>query len=136
MTSVFDASHPHYKIHKDWIQACFAAPNDLPIIQILHTDGVWSDLKSTSWLVTSEYRIKPSPVTKTITYPQPLREKPKDSTRVWIVTSTERGPYRSGLYIDEESIVFLKQALKNGMVFATEEDAQLCYDALYGKSTE
>lgn len=136
--SIFDTKHPHYKIHKDYAQACFADHDNLPVIQYKNSDRtIWSDISTPKWLVDVEYRFALNKVTRTITYPQPLKTEPKKFTNIWIVESTSAAPvlyqwcysYSNPNYTYDRQ----QQALRNGMVFATEEDAQLCYNALYTK---
>ena len=127
--TVFHPAHPHYEVNKAFSEGSFANPDNPPVVQVIDDEGYWWDTKRRSWCVENRYRIKPRVVSRMITHPEPLQEAPRQGTEVWIVS-----PYSPGPEIAHWSNVdYHVKALKNGMCFATEADAQQCYDALFGE---
>lgn len=128
MNTVFHPAHPHFSVHKAYIEGCFADPDNPPVVQVKPM-GIWIDDPYPNWWEKDcVYRIKPRTITRTVTYPEPMREAPAMGTAVWLVMGEQRQPYKTA-WTDAD---FLVIALKNGMCFASEADAQACYDALFG----
>lgn len=78
----------------------------------------------------NKYRIKPRTVTRTVTYPEPLRERPKHGESYWTIhgpTSTE-----GDRPMTWEGDQFDQRAFKRGMCFATREDSRAAHVALFG----
>lgn len=127
MTSIFDPKHKHYAVHKAYIDGCFASPNDLPVVELRHdSPHNWHAVTNPNW--DNErfyYRIKPKIITRTVSYPKPLMSFPREKI-YWVVGSSTAHPV---------PIKYPNQydnSLKNGMCFATEEDALACHKALFG----
>lgn len=130
MTTIFHPDHPHFQVHKAFVEGSFANPDCPPVVEYLSLiDAIWVKALSPGWLDKYQYRIKPRTITRTLTYPEPLREAPAYGTKVWSVFPDGSGPYCDYWY----GVGYLLIVLKNGMVFATEADAQACYDALFGE---
>ena len=129
MTTIYHPSHPHYAVHKAFIEGSFANPDNPPVVQIKGPSG-WGETSNPGWIAETQYRIKPRLVTRTVTYPEPLRGAPVAGTLVWLMHPQLDKPYRANW---DEKYYGRLQTLKNGMVFATEADAQQCYDALFGE---
>lgn len=125
MTTIYHPSHPHYQVHKTFVEGSFANPDNPPVVQV-ESGGDWVDANP-KWILPYNYRIKPSTVTRTVTYPEPLRESPANGTEVWLVCVHMPLPEKSS-WVGSH---FQLQTLKNGMCFATKADAQQCYDALF-----
>ena len=129
MTTIFHPSHAHFLVHKAFIDGRFANPDNPPVVQWYSEQrSAWLETES-SWNMTCKFRIKPRTITRTVTYPEPLREAPNKPTVIWMVG----GEYDCPQEIAWVDSGFKSKALKNGMVFATEADAQQCYDALFGE---
>ena len=129
MTTIFHPAHPHYAAHKQFIEGSFADPDEPPVVQYECSSNHWADKESVSWSAELKYRIKPRTITRTVTYPEPLREAPEVCTWVWMVRVECSCPQNMNWAHSKYQLI----ALKNGIVFATEADAQQCYDALFGE---
>lgn len=130
MTSIFDSAHPHYSVHKAFVEGSFANPDEPPIVTFLNLAAcTWVEDTKPTWITTTQYRLKPRMLTRTVAYPEPMRSVPAEDTEVWVVLASNKGPYQVGW----DDYVFFDQMLENGMCFATEADAQTCYDALFGE---
>jgi hypothetical protein len=137
MTTIYHHTHPHYKVFKEYIEGCFADPDNPPVVQVKTDDMFdWHDTRPAwnydtrpAWNIKFEYRLKPRTITRTVTYPEPMRVAPRIGSQVWYVNGEHRCPYGT-TWTDEN---WLKTALKNGVVFSNEADAQACYDALFGE---
>lgn len=90
-------------------------------------EDIWVDVNDPKWSNCDYlYRIKPKIITRTISYPKPLTSFPHEG-HYWVVGSSTNHPILikyPNQYIN---------SLINGMCFATEEDAQACHEALFGK---
>ena len=129
MTTIFHPDHPHYAVHKQFVEGSFANPDSPPVVEYKTDPTVhWSVTDPASWYGDYLYRIKPRTVTRTVTYPEPLREAPARGREVWFVYS--HAGVRGETWLESSKQI---QLLKNGMVFTTEADAQQCYDALFGE---
>jgi hypothetical protein len=127
MTTVFHLAHPHYAVHKAYVEGCFANPDNPPVVQMAGSQ-IWQNDSEPKWYEHRKYRLKPCAVTRTVTYPEPMRQRPDYGSTFWAVQSSRGSPVKiiwDGCSSDLSS-------LKNGMCFATEADAQACYDALFG----
>lgn len=127
MTTIYHPTHPHYLVHKAYVEGCFADPDNPPVVQVFHELGVWLDTLYSNWSEDVPHRIKPRTITRTVTYPEPMRVAPEKGTTFSTVSSQYISLYRNhwnGMDCDS-------RALKNGMCFAN-ADAQACYDALFG----
>ena len=129
MTTLFHPTHPHYAVHKAHVEGCFANPDNPPVVEFFDSDdNFWTEIGKPSWEKVYQYRLKPRTVTRTVTYPEPMREPPPHGTTVWIVCSQNTSP----IGINRAHVIGMTCALKNGMCFATKADAQACYDAIFG----
>lgn len=82
------------------------------------------------YLNVSKYRIKPRTVTRTVIYPEPLIKEPKRGDTYWTIHSHEYP-------ISVQSLAwagkpFDEWVFERGMCFATKEDAEAAFDALFG----
>ena len=131
--TIFHPSHPHYAVHKAFVDGSFANPDCPPVVQMAgkYTNGTdfWVRNDNPEWLDSRQYRIKPRTITRTVTYPEPLREAPANGTEVWLVCTHIPLPEKSS-WVGSH---FQLQTLKNGMCFTTEADAQQCYGAYFGE---
>ena len=128
MTTIFHPDHPHFAVHLAWSEGSFANPDAPPVVECYSTSfKSWVSAIVSDWNTSTELRIKPRTITRTITYPEPLRVAPADGTVVWIVNSMN---VFATTWAKTE---WQFQMLKNGIVFTTEADAQQCYDALFGE---
>lgn len=139
MSTPFHPDHPHYAVHKEYIQGFYKNPDNPPIVQVkvksnnipgipgTLTDFCWIDSPPLWWDVNREYKIKPRSITRTVTYPEPMRKLPELGSKVWFIICDAARPI-SYTWTNNNCQA---HALSNGMCFATEADAQACYDALY-----
>ena len=128
MTTIYHTDHPHYAVHKAFIEGSFANPDCPPVVQFKWVDG-WEDSPDPVWNPVAQYRIKPRTITRTVTYPEPLWGAPARHTSVWIVSPYSPRPET----VNWGDASYHRMALKNGMVFTTQADAQACYDAFFGE---
>lgn len=105
-----DPERGYERLERQWT-------NSLPIT-------CWADVFSQG----GEYRIKPSTVTRTVTYPEPLRKEPKYGETYWSIATGL--PY--ALDYSWNDLAVDKTRLKHGICFATKADAQAAQDALFG----
>ena len=127
MTTIFNPAHAHYAVHKAYVEGCFAAPDDPPVVQVLPGLSVWLDAEQTNWFEHVPHRIKPRTITRLVTYPEPMRGAPEAGSQVWHVSGEYDRPYKTTW----TNTQWLRLILKNGMCFETESYAQECYDALF-----
>ena len=127
MTSIFDPTHPYYAVHKAFIEGSFANPTNPPQVESSIKGVEWYLTTCPAWCVNAQYRIKPRILTRTVTYPEPMREVPAEGTEVWVVLASHKGPDQG----EWSDCAFYRQVLKAGMCFRTEAEAQACYDALF-----
>ena len=128
MLTVFHPEHPHYVLHKQFVESCFKSPDNPPVVELKTDLGNWV-ISGKDWNGALEYRFKPKMLTRTVSYPEPLRVAPERRQKVWVVAC-------EGLYprsLEWEPYEWAKVALKNGMVFATEAAAQHCCNSLFGE---
>lgn len=129
MLTIYHPEHPHYLVHKAYVEGCFAFPDNPPVVQYAKGGKTfWIDISEPYWDQLVLYRIKPRIITRTVTYPEPMRVAPGLSSRVWFVICDVPKPV-SYAWTNNN---YQAQILANGMCFTTEEDAQACYDALFG----
>ena len=131
MTSVFDPKHKHHTVHKVYIERCFANPNDPPIVEVtvecVDESRPWITIPDPEWKEGCNYRIKPQTITRTISYPKPLTTL-TNNQKFWYIAGHLNGPV--GIVYDSNHMAH--NLLKNGMCFATEEDAIASHKALFG----
>lgn len=88
----------------------------------------WADVFI--WDQKAEYRIKPRTLARTVTYPEPLREKPECGDLYWTIHSPA---YPLGVQLLAwTGELFDELLFKRGVCFATKEDAQAAFNALFG----
>jgi hypothetical protein len=134
MTTIHHPDHPHHKVFKEYMAGCLANPDDPPVLQVQEINGpsTWFDTKLPEWREYRKYRIKPRTITKTVTYPEPLKSDLRHvGNTVWVVKGDCDRQYP--VRITWSDYHLLETLFKNGMVFSTEADAKACYDALFGE---
>ena len=129
MTSIFDPAHPHYEVHKAFVEGSFANPTNPPQVESSIRGGPWYPTANPLWNVGTCYRFKPRMLTRTVTYPEPMREALAKGTKSWFVLASYKSPYQA----EWHDCAPYRQILNNGMCFTNEADAQTCYDALFGE---
>ena len=129
MISIFDPAHPHYKVHKAFIEGSFVSPTNPPQVDSSVPGGPWYPTANPSWCMDTCYRIKPRMLTRTVTYPEPLRVAPEIGAVLWLVCAHIPQPEKSS-WVGSH---FQLQTFKNGVCFTNKADAQACYDTLFGE---
>lgn len=127
MTTIFHPDHPHFQVHKAFLEGSFANPENPPVVEVENI-GNWYVCTEPIWHENCHYRLKRMR-TRTISHPEPLREAPSMHTKYWAVSPFHSKPF----CMTWEGCSTDLRLLKNGVVFATEADAQQCYDAYFGE---
>ena len=105
----------------------WADGSDIEVSWIGNEDK-WVDVNDPKWSNCDYlYRVKPKTITRTITYPKPLKTLVEGQVFWWASGTCQ--PQFFSYY----SVLWQNELLKNGMCFATEEDAIACHEALFGK---
>lgn len=128
MTSIFHPLHPHYLVYKAFVEGGYANPDNPPVIEC-NDGGQWEYTDTPSWGLNYKYRIKPTEVasTRQVVYAKPLELVPVMYSLVWAVMAHEKGPHSTMWFGGTWQLY----CFRNGMLFATEADAQSCYNALF-----
>jgi hypothetical protein len=128
MKTRYHPDHPHHKVFKEYVAGRFASPDNPPVVQgRLKGFTDWQDMMPL-WNIDWEYRIKPRTVTRTVTYPAPLSVKPEYGQSFWSINYTGNARQLTWDGCTRDLTCF-----KNGLCFATQEDAQAFCDAILGE---
>lgn len=136
--NIYQKDHPHNAVFVAQLQSVIdGAPR---VVQIQMNAGpekhYWKDIVNdtsgtpqTEFIDILAYRLKPTKVTRTLTYPEPLRIAPKVGTMVWMPNAF----YDPGLIVVMWIGNMLHQlALKRGFIFETESDAAEAAREIFG----
>ena len=127
MISIFDPLHPHYAVHRAWLSGCFANPNDPPVVENQQDSDTWDIVNVPAWSEHINYRIKTDNVSRTISYPSPLRTVELGQI-FWHVSSFKPGPTED----EWRDLSWQRQSFFNGMCFETKDSALKCHIELFG----
>ena len=133
--NVYDKNHPHNAVFVAQLQSVIdGAPRALqhadPEIMIWRDFGKAADGTSKSpWREDQLYRLKPLTVTRTLTYPEPLRVAPAEGTVVWVLNVLCPRGFSKGTWVGYSGD---KIYLSRGFIFATESDAAEAARAIFG----
>jgi hypothetical protein len=126
----------HHAVWREYVQSVLdGAPKVVQYITVV-TDG-WMDstgmhqtgLTYLGWTEQHQYRIRPSTITRTLTYPAPVRVSPKRGDGYWIINVDNESGVEESCWKDDG---YDHIRLKRGMIFTSYADAKGAADALFG----
>lgn len=136
--NINNPKHPHHAIWREHVQSVLDDSENPKIVQYqtvdtlggpyrwANTEYALSGVAKCVWGETGQYRIKPRTITRTITYPEPMRKEPEFGTICYAVTPRENYAFTW------QDIPGDLKTLKAGMCFHTQEDAEAAHKALFG----
>lgn len=132
--NISDKNHPHHAVWREHVQSVL--DGEPKVVQVKVECCEWEDLSfcyagvvDALWRETNQYRIKPRTITRTITYPEPMKVAPKVGDVFWVVNlfsdvTASQSVWDGGKYD--------RLWLSRGMCFATEADAKAAAQAIFG----
>lgn len=134
--NISDKNHPHHAVWREHVQSVLDGEPKVVQWRAL-SDEPWLEMNvsnygvaTLSWFYDWQYRIKPRTITRTITYPEPMKEKPPTDVVYWTINpASKTGIEYVGRWLDdiEDNIRFSRN-----MCFATEADAKAAAQAIFG----
>lgn len=135
--NISDKNHPHHAVWREHVQSVLDGEPKVVQWKRPH-DNAWFDgagmekfgIAKLAWLSDLQYRIKPRTIIRTITYPEPMKEKPPTDVVYWTINpASKTGIECVGRWLDdiEDNIRFSRN-----MCFATEADAKAAAQAIFG----
>ena len=123
--NVSDKTHPHHAVWREHVQSVLNGKTKT--VEFQSSDGYrWlsaifssSGVAAINWDETTPHRIARPMVTRTITYPAPMSDAPKEGTFYWVINVSSPDVTRFTWTGDKHDCFFLKR----GMAFKAEEDA-------------
>jgi len=122
--------HMHAELMAQYAQDAMETDEPWERWEFRDFDVDWSDCRGhPSWMEHRQYRRKPQTITRTITYPEPLTELPKDRA-VYIARPDILQLYLMCRY--REANAYMQRHVSRGLVHATKEAAIAHAKALAG----
>ena len=133
--NIYDKDHPHNAVFVAQKQSVIDGSQR--VVQYADPESkIWDDVDNvldgtprTSWREDRLYRLKPLTVTRTLTYPEPLRVAPTVGTKVWAVQAYWETGIVEMLWLNAPSDHL---ELRRGFLFAIESDAIEAARAIFG----
>ena len=134
--NVYDKNHPHNAVFVAQLQSIIDGSPCAVQTRLKRFGGNWVSIINdiygapiTTWGDEFDFRIGPPNVTRTLTYPEPLRVVPEVGTAVWILNPGCLAGFSKGIWVgySGDKIYF-----KRGFVFATESDAAEAARVIFG----
>lgn len=136
--NVYDKDHPHNAVFVAQLQSVIdGAPRVVQVQMDMGSEKhYWKDVENdsngtpqTEFIDILAYRLKPTIVTRTLTYPEPLLVAPEAGTSIWVLNVVCPRGFSKGTWVGYSGD---KIYLSRGFIFATESDAAEAARAIFG----
>lgn len=131
--NVSDPKHIHHAIWREHVQSVLdGSPKSVEYYAAAGWVGIDSGCVGVAyctWHPTVQYRLTPRTITRTLSYPKPLRVALSRGDDYFVVDIDNESGVEGSCWQDD---MFDRIRLKRGMVFATYHDAKVAADAVFG----